>query len=183
MGFLEPQVMEDGLPAVAQECVQNRTPEQLVDVPVPQIMEAIAENRFPEHLVDVPVPQIVEAVAEKSFPGADCEFSCLSSLRPLWRIVLGSRSWIPLCLCSWGKTWKPRFLHLRRACKIIRWSRWWTSLPLRIWKCMRDVCVQNHRSGCRIVFWSQVMDVPLPHIKQGAFVHRESVHSDAASSS
>ena len=66
--FLEPQVMEDGLPAVPQECVQNRTSEELVDVPVPQIMEAIAENHFPEQIVNSPVPQIVEAVAGNCFP-------------------------------------------------------------------------------------------------------------------
>ena len=34
-----PQTMEDSLPFVPQERVQNRTPEQIVDVPVPQIME------------------------------------------------------------------------------------------------------------------------------------------------
>ena len=45
--------------------MQNRTPEQIVDVPVPQFMEAIVEvapsppqesvqNRTPEQIVDVP---------------------------------------------------------------------------------------------------------------------------------
>ena len=57
------------------ERVQNRTPEQIVDVPVPQLMEAIVEvlpsspqervqNRTPEQIVDVPVPRIMETIVE-----------------------------------------------------------------------------------------------------------------------
>ena len=68
-----PQIMEEGLPVVPQERVQNRTPEQIVGVPVPQIiedsivdssvpqiMEELLQNRTPEQIVCVPVPQIME---------------------------------------------------------------------------------------------------------------------------
>ena len=57
-----PPVMEDGLHLVPQERVLNRTREQLVDVPVPQFMEAAVENRVGEQIVDSLVPPIMEAV-------------------------------------------------------------------------------------------------------------------------
>ena len=83
--FLSLRSLRDGLPAVPQECVQNRTPEQLVDVPVPQIMEAIVDYRFPVQMVNSPVPQFMEATVENfvgeqiadspvpQFMGADVE--------------------------------------------------------------------------------------------------------------
>ena len=61
--------MEDSLPFVPQERVQNRTLERIVDVPVPQIMEDSlpfvpqerVQNRTLEQIVGVPVPQLIEA--------------------------------------------------------------------------------------------------------------------------
>ena len=58
-----------------QERVQNRMPEQIVDVPVPLLMETIVEvvpsspqervrNRKPEQIVDVPVPLLMETIVE-----------------------------------------------------------------------------------------------------------------------
>ena len=65
----------DGLQHVPQERVQNRTPEQIVDVSVPLLTETIVEvapsspqervqNRTPEQIVDVPVPLFMEAIVE-----------------------------------------------------------------------------------------------------------------------
>ena len=67
-----PQIMEDGLPVVPQECAQNSTPEQIMDSPVPRFLEAVVEvtpqdcvqNRFSEQIMDSPVPQLMEAVVE-----------------------------------------------------------------------------------------------------------------------
>ena len=66
-----PQIWEpivDGPHLVPQERVQDRTPEQIVDVPVPQITEDSlpfvpqerVQNSTPEQIVVVPVPQIME---------------------------------------------------------------------------------------------------------------------------
>ena len=68
MGVLVPHITEDGLPGASQKRVQNRTPEQIVDVPVPQIMEDSlpfvpqerVQNRTPEQIVDFPVPRTME---------------------------------------------------------------------------------------------------------------------------
>ena len=63
MGAPVPQTMEDSLPFVPQERVQNRTPEQIVDVFVPQNMEDYAgimcdfpKERVQNRFVDVLVP-------------------------------------------------------------------------------------------------------------------------------
>ena len=57
--------------------MQNRTPKQIVDVPVPPVLEAIVEvdapqesvqKRTPEQLVDEPVPQIAEEIVEGLVP-------------------------------------------------------------------------------------------------------------------
>ena len=76
-----PQIFEgvDGLQHVPQERVQNRTPEQIVDVLVPLLTEAIVEvmpsllqesvqNRTPEQFVDEPVHQIAEEIVERPVP-------------------------------------------------------------------------------------------------------------------
>ena len=63
--------MEDSLPLVPQERVQNRTLKQILELSVPRIVEAIVEvvpsppqervqNRTPEQIVDVPVPRTME---------------------------------------------------------------------------------------------------------------------------
>ena len=74
--ILVPQIMEDSLPALPQERVQNRTPEQIVDILVPQIMEDSlpalpqerVQNRTLEQVFVFPVPQTMEAVVEVSPP-------------------------------------------------------------------------------------------------------------------
>ena len=87
VGVPVPPVLEDGLPAVPQERVQNLVGEQLVDVPVPQITEAIVEDRFPEQLVDVPDASDsggsrgncafnTSGERAESRRGADCGFPC-----------------------------------------------------------------------------------------------------------
>ena len=59
------------MPQLVEECVHNRTPEQIVDFPVPQIMEAAVDFLLPspqervqnclsEQIVGFHVPQIVE---------------------------------------------------------------------------------------------------------------------------
>ena len=72
-----PQIMEAAMEVYdPQECVQNHTPEQIVNVPVPLVLEAVevyapqecVQNRTLERLVDVPVPQIVEAALEVDAP-------------------------------------------------------------------------------------------------------------------
>ena len=73
-----PQIMEAAVEVLhaPQECVQNRTPEQIVDVPVPPILEAVevyapqecVQKRTLERFVDVPVPQIIEAALEVDAP-------------------------------------------------------------------------------------------------------------------
>ena len=101
-----PQIMEAALEVVqaSQECVQNRAPEQIVDVPVPpvfggrgglrstrvraesysgadrgcpcasavEVVRATPQecvlNRTPEQLVDEPVPQIAEEIVEGPVP-------------------------------------------------------------------------------------------------------------------
>ena len=55
------------MPFVPQERVQNRTPEQTVDVPLPQTVEERVQNRTHEQIVDSPVPQIIEAGVQVSF--------------------------------------------------------------------------------------------------------------------
>ena len=67
-----PQIMEDSLPFLPQERVQNSMLEQIVDVPVPQITDDSSpgvpqervQNRTPEQIVDVPVPQLMEAIVD-----------------------------------------------------------------------------------------------------------------------
>ena len=62
--------------ATPQECLLNRTPEQLVDEPVPRIAEQAVRvtphecvvNRTREQLVDEPVPQIAEEIVEGPVP-------------------------------------------------------------------------------------------------------------------
>ena len=52
--------------------MQNRTPEQIVDVPVPQLMEDSllsvpqerVQERTPVQFMDVPVPQLMEAIVD-----------------------------------------------------------------------------------------------------------------------
>ena len=44
--------------------MENRFPEQIVNSPVPQIVEAVVDNRFPEQIVNSPVPQFIEATVE-----------------------------------------------------------------------------------------------------------------------
>ena len=64
-----PQLMEAVVEVTPQERVQNRTQEQIVDVPVPPLLEAVVEvttqervlNRTHEQISGVPVPQIMEA--------------------------------------------------------------------------------------------------------------------------
>ena len=177
MGFLVPQVMEDGLPAVPQECVQNRTPEQLVDVPAPQIMEAIAENRFPEQLVDVPVPQIMDAIAEDRFLAQIVN----SPVPQIVEAVAVNRFPEQIVISR-----VPQFFEASVEnrvggadhgflCASVHWGRrgnrdFCTSgsvqnhtleqvvdfpAPPNI-ECVRDVCVLYHTSGCRIVFWSRL---------------------------
>ena len=73
-----PQIIEDSLYLVPQESVQNRTPEQIVDVPVPQIMEDSlpfvpqerVQNHTQEHIADFLVPQNMEDYAGiiRAFP-------------------------------------------------------------------------------------------------------------------
>merc|ERR1712032_363258 len=66
---------------ISQERVQQRTVEQVVDVPVPQVVEEIVEiakiipqervqQRTVEQVVDVPVPQVVEEIGLNRFQGA-----------------------------------------------------------------------------------------------------------------
>ena len=61
-----PQIQDDGL-QIVEECVQNRTPEQIeeqfVDSSVPQFMEERVQNRTPEQIMDFPVPQNMEVYA------------------------------------------------------------------------------------------------------------------------
>ena len=68
---------------VPQERVQDRTPEQFVDVPVPRIVERADEvvrvtprervqNLTLEHIVDVPVPQIMKAAVEVVHAPQEC---------------------------------------------------------------------------------------------------------------
>jgi len=63
-------------PLSSKERVQQRTVEQVVDVPVPQVVEEVIEvakvipqervqQRTVEQVVDVPVPQIVEEILEQ----------------------------------------------------------------------------------------------------------------------
>ena len=88
------------VPQIMEECVQNRTLEQIMDSRVPQIMEAVVEvlpstpqervqNRTQEQIADTPVPPIMEAVGEvvlryttgvraESRRGADCGVFCAS---------------------------------------------------------------------------------------------------------
>ena len=75
-----PQIIEAALEVDApQECVQNRTLEQIVGEPVHPVMEAEVEieratpqecvfNRTPEQLMDEPVPQIAEEIVERPVP-------------------------------------------------------------------------------------------------------------------
>ena len=55
MDFPVPQIME-----IVEECVQNRSHEQTVVSPMPQLVEECVQNRTPEQIVGFPVPQIVE---------------------------------------------------------------------------------------------------------------------------
>ena len=80
MGVPVPQIIEDSLPVVPQERVQNRTPDQIVDFHVPRILEASVDvmratpqehvqnrmqervlNRSQGQIVDEPVSQIMDA--------------------------------------------------------------------------------------------------------------------------
>ena len=44
--------------------MQQRTTEQVVDVPVPQVVEGIIEQ-----IVDVPVPEVVEEIVDAATAG------------------------------------------------------------------------------------------------------------------
>ena len=86
------QQQDDGL-QIVQERVLNRTPEQIVGVPVPQTTEAPVDvvpsppqereqNRVAEQIVGIPVPQLMEAVVEvipKERFGWSMSSSCSSS--------------------------------------------------------------------------------------------------------
>ena len=61
--FPVPQIME-----IVEECVQNRTHEQIVVSPMPQLVEECVQNRIPEQIVDFPVPQIMEAAVDFLLP-------------------------------------------------------------------------------------------------------------------
>ena len=64
--------MKDGLHLVPQECVLNRTQEQIVDAPLPPLMEAVVEvtpqecvlHSTQEQIMGVPVPQLAEIIVE-----------------------------------------------------------------------------------------------------------------------
>ena len=74
-----------------RECVQNRTPDLIVDMPVPRIAEEAVRvtpqecvvNRTPEQLVDEPVPQIDVEIVEWLVPSERIHELVVEQMREL----------------------------------------------------------------------------------------------------
>ena len=82
-----PQIMEAAVEVYdPQECVQNRTPERLVDVPVPQIREAALEVDAPQECVQDVAKQVIE-VPEISLQNGNLQRASLQAPQLVEQLV------------------------------------------------------------------------------------------------
>ena len=123
-----------------RERVQNRMPEQVVDLP------SDYGGGFTEWIMDSTMPQIME----DGLPAVPQE--CVQNRTPeTWKLcMIHHRN---ACkLARWSRLRHSLCLRSRRSqCLIVRRSSLWTSLCLRTWKLMRVVCVIYPWSACSII--------------------------------